>query len=91
MEPALTPPGGANGAPLQTPDGSVASLYGFGWFLDPYRGHRRYAHYGETVGFRNAIDRFPDDRLTVVVLSNRAELDAPALAESVAALYFPKP
>jgi hypothetical protein len=43
------------------------------------------------VGFRNAIDRFPDDRLTVVVLSNRAELDAPALAESVAALYFPKP
>ena len=91
MEPALTPPGGANGAPLLQPDGSVAPLYGFGWFLDPYRGHRRYAHYGETVGFRNAIDRFPDDRLTVVVLSNRAELDAPALAESVAALYFPKP
>jgi CubicO group peptidase (beta-lactamase class C family) len=91
MEPALTPPHTANGAPLQLPDGVVASLYGFGWFLDPYRGHRRYAHYGETVGFRNAIDRFPDDHLTVIVLSNRAELDAPALAESVAALYLPKP
>jgi CubicO group peptidase (beta-lactamase class C family) len=90
MEPALTPPA-ANGAPLLQPDGSVAPLYGFGWFLDPYRGHRRYAHYGETVGFRNAIDRFPDDHLTVIVLSNRAELDAPALAESVAALYIPKP
>jgi len=91
MEPALTPPAAASGAPLQQPDGSVAPLYGFGWFLDPYRGHRRYAHYGETVGFRNAIDRFPDDHLTVIVLSNRAELDAPALAESVAALYIPKP
>ena len=90
MEPALNPPA-ANGAPLLQPDGSVAPLYGFGWFLDPYRGHRRYAHYGETVGFRNAIDRFPDDHLTVIVLSNRAELDAPALAESVAALYIPKP
>jgi CubicO group peptidase (beta-lactamase class C family) len=87
MEPALT---AANGAPLQQMDGSLAPLYGFGWFLDPYRGHHRYSHYGETVGFRNAIQRFPDDRLTVIVLSNRAEVDAPALAESVADLYFVK-
>jgi CubicO group peptidase (beta-lactamase class C family) len=90
MEPALTAAAAANGAPLQQLDGSLAPLYGFGWFLNPYRGHRRYAHYGETVGFRNAIQRFPDDRLTVIVLSNRAEVDAPALAESVADLYFVK-
>jgi len=87
MEPALT---AANGAPLQQSDGSLAPLYGFGWFLNPYRGRRRYCHYGETVGFKNAIQRFPDDRLTVIVLSNRAEVDAPALAESVADLYFLK-
>src|SRR6266403_1927799 len=85
---ALTAATAANGAPPQQLDGSLAPLYGFGWFLDPYRGHRRYSHYGETVGFRNAIQRFPDDRLTVIVLSNRAEVDAPALAESVADLYF---
>ena len=78
----------ANGAPLQQSDGSLPPLYGFGWFLNPYRGRRRYSHYGETVGFKNAIQRFPDDRLTVIVLSNRAEVDAPALAESVADLYF---
>ena len=90
MEPALTAAAAANGAPLQQPDGSMAPLYGFGWFLDPYRAHRRYSHYGETVGFRNAIQRFPDDRLTVIVLSNRAEVDAPALAESIADLYFVK-
>jgi len=90
MEPALTAVAAANGAPLQQMDGSPAPLYGFGWFLDPYRGHRRYSHYGETVGFRNSIQRFPDDRLTVIVLSNRAEVDAPALAESVADLYFVK-
>ena len=88
MEPALTAATAANGAPLQQSDGSLAPLYGFGWFLNPYRGHRRYSHYGETVGFRNAIQRFPDDHLTVIVLSNRAEVDAPALAESAADVYF---
>jgi CubicO group peptidase (beta-lactamase class C family) len=91
MAPAIAPPTARRGAPLQEPDGTLAPLYGFGWFLDPYRGHRRYSHYGETVGFRTAIQRFPDDRLTVIVLANRAELDAPALAESVADLYFGKP
>jgi CubicO group peptidase (beta-lactamase class C family) len=90
MEPAYTAATAANGTPLQQADGTLAPLYGFGWFLNPYRGYRRYAHYGETVGFRTAIQRFPDDRLTVIVLTNRAEVDAPALAESVADLYLLK-
>jgi CubicO group peptidase (beta-lactamase class C family) len=88
MQPALTPAAAPNGAPMRQIDGSLAPLYGFGWFLDPYRGHRRYSHYGETVGFRNAIQRFPDDHLTVIVLSNRAEVDAPAFAQRVADLYL---
>jgi len=87
MAPALLPPA-STGDPLQTVNGQLAPLYGFGWFLDPYRGHRRYSHYGETVGFRNAIQRFPDDRLTVIVLSNRADLDAPDLAETAAKLFL---
>jgi CubicO group peptidase (beta-lactamase class C family) len=90
MAPALTAAASPSGANLQKSDGSLAPLYGFGWFLDPYRGHRRYAHYGETVGFRSAIQRFPDDRLTVIVLANRADVNAPALAESVADWYFGK-
>jgi CubicO group peptidase (beta-lactamase class C family) len=90
MEPAFAPPVSTNAAPIKQKDGSLAPRYGFGWFLDPYLGHRRYSHYGETVGFRNAIQRFPDDRLTVIVLSNRAEVDAPALAQRVADLYLAK-
>lgn len=90
MQAALNPGTASNGAPLQQVDGSLAPLYGFGWFLDPLHGHRRYSHYGETVGFRNAIQRFPDDRLSVIVLSNRAEVDAPALAQKVADLYLAK-
>jgi len=90
MAAALTPPATTSGGPLQKRDGSLAPLYGFGWFLDPYRGHRRYSHYGETIGFRTAIQRFPDDALTVIVLANRAEVNAPAFAEKVADLFLEK-
>jgi CubicO group peptidase (beta-lactamase class C family) len=46
--------------------------YGFGWMIDTYRGKRCVAHTGNTCGFSNRIDRFLDDRFTVVVLTNRA-------------------
>jgi len=43
MAPALAPPVARSAAPLQNPDGTLAPGYGFGWFLDTHRGHRRYA------------------------------------------------
>jgi CubicO group peptidase (beta-lactamase class C family) len=64
--------------------------YGFGWFLDPYKGHPRMWHYGETVGFRTSIQRFPKANLTMVVLCNRADLSAPELALRIADLYLRK-
>ncbi len=44
--------------------------YGFGWFVDQDRGRLRLTHNGETRGFTNAILRYPDQRLTVIVLTN---------------------
>lgn len=67
---------------------NMPAQYGFGWFLNPYKGHRRIWHYGETIGFRTAIERFPDDGLTVIVLCNRADLNAGLLALQIADLYF---
>ena len=64
--------------------------YGFGWFLDSYKGHTRSWHFGETVGFRTAIQRFADERLTIIVLSNRADVSAEELALKVADLYLPQ-
>jgi CubicO group peptidase (beta-lactamase class C family) len=62
--------------------------YGFGWRIDEYRGKRRQHHSGSTSGFRNFMQRFPDERLTVIVLTNRAEPDVASLAERVADLYL---
>ena len=68
--------------------GRGPALYGYGWFLDPWKGRARAWHYGETAGFRTAIQRFVDDGLTVIVLANRADLDAPGLALKAAGFFL---
>lgn len=60
------------------------SEYGFGWFVDRYRGEQRWRHTGETSGFRNAIMRFPERRLTIVILTNRSSGEPQAIAERIA-------
>jgi CubicO group peptidase (beta-lactamase class C family) len=88
MQPALTSVQPTDG-PAKSPEGATVS-YGFGWFLDPYQGHRRMSHNGETVGFRTTIQRFPDDQLTIIILANRADTNPEELALKVADLYFAK-
>lgn len=58
--------------------------YGFGWFLDPWRGRPRAWHHGETMGFRSVVERFPADGLTIVMLANRDDLDLRSLALKLA-------
>ncbi len=82
-------PAGAAGGDNLAPGERVA--YGFGWFLDPWRGRRRTWHHGETSGFRAAIERFPDEDLTVVVLANRGDLDTKKIALDVADALLPVP
>lgn len=86
MLPALTPVQLKDG-PAKFPNGSPVS-YGFGWFLAPYRGHKRMSHDGETIGFRTTIQRFPDDKLTVIVLANRSDINPEELALKVSDLYL---
>lgn len=86
MELATTPVVVRGRGPVE-PDGQPAS-YGFGWFLNPWNGHRRVWHYGETAGFRTAIHRLIDEDLTVIVLSNRDDMDASDLALRIARIYL---
>ncbi|HEX2694239.1 MAG TPA: serine hydrolase domain-containing protein [Acidobacteriota bacterium] len=86
LELAMTPVVAPAGPPIE-PDGTPAA-YGFGWFLNPWKGHARAWHYGETVGFRTAIERFVKDGVTVVVLSNRGDAAAAALALKAAEPYL---
>lgn len=60
-----------------------AVRYGFGWRIS---GDLLW-HSGETIGFRNVLLRYPKERLTVVLLSNRDAPEPYALALQIAALY----
>ena len=94
MKPALEPAKFGSVKDAVLPDDAPAALhgvpveYGFGWFLDPYKGHERTWHYGDTMGFKTAIQRFTKDGLTVIVLCNRTDLDPGALAMRAADLYL---
>ena len=93
MRPAVTPENSAAVLPENVEDlpkaaGERPLAYGFGWFLDPYRGHSRMWHYGSSIGFHAIIQRFPADDLTIIILSNRSDLDLSALSLQVADLYL---
>jgi hypothetical protein len=50
-------------------DGSTAG-YGLGWFLETVNGHRHVFHPGGCPGAATIISRYPDDKLTIILLSN---------------------
>jgi CubicO group peptidase (beta-lactamase class C family) len=96
MRPALVPvrladgsqPHWASGSGDTDPQAGKPVSYGFGWFLDAHQNHARMWHYGDTTGFKTAVERFTGDHLTVILLANRSDLDVGALAVKVADLYL---
>jgi D-alanyl-D-alanine carboxypeptidase len=63
--------------------------YGFGNELDMDRGHRAAGHQGGAVAFNVTLLRYPDDRLTVVVLCNQTSAPSRAMARKIASFYLP--
>ncbi len=97
FQPALTPVTLTDGSephwPKEANDDNLHPgkpvSYGFGWFLDPYQGRQRMWHTGSTMGFRAVIQRFTDgDGLSVIILSNRTDLEPEKLALQVADLFL---
>jgi CubicO group peptidase (beta-lactamase class C family) len=62
--------------------------YGFGWFIEKRNGHRCIHHDGAWQGFETAIDRYADDRLTVVALTNLAGAKPGEIIRHVAEMYL---
>ena len=63
--------------------------YGLGWFVDSVNGHRMVSHGGNIWGFTTSIARFPDDRLTVILLANKDSESGDGLAMRIAQQYVP--
>ncbi|BAV96113.1 serine hydrolase domain-containing protein [Lysobacter enzymogenes] len=68
-----------------TPTDAPDVGYGYGWRIT---GETLW-HSGESMGFRNVIVRWPQRRLTVVVLSNRNDPEPYRMALKIRDLYLP--
>jgi len=64
------------------------SGYGFGWYLGTYRDTKHVWHYGSTCGFATKIERFPDRKLTVIILTNRRGANISGVPKKIADLYW---
>ncbi len=63
------------------------SEYGFGWETRDIHGRTAVSHSGGWGGFSTKIDRFIDDQITVIVLSN-AQAPSGNIAAQISHFYF---
>ena len=75
--------------PVKLNNGTSAA-YGFGWRVAKTdSGHAVLEHGGAWQGFASYIVRYPDERLTLAVLCNRAGASARYIAIRLAGFYIP--
>ncbi|MEO6034722.1 MAG: serine hydrolase domain-containing protein [Verrucomicrobiota bacterium] len=72
-----------------SPDSDVAgSGYGFGWYVGKYRDAEKIWHYGSTCGFSTRIERYPEKKLTVIILTNRRDAEIADVPRKIADLFW---
>lgn len=62
--------------------------YGYGWHIDKQFNHRRAFHTGVILGLKSSIDRYLDDRVGVILLSNSDDTFINAAIRDLAAIVF---
>ncbi|WP_204346073.1 serine hydrolase [Psychroserpens algicola] len=72
-----------------TPDDKFPDIhfsnYGYGWFLQSYKGHYRVDHGGNIDGFSANVAFFPSDNIGIVVLANQNGSPVPSLVRNTIA------
>ena len=62
--------------------------YGYGWFIGKQFNHQGVAGWGNMEGVRTAIDRYPDDQVTIIVLSNFENTSTGDITTEIARMIF---
>ncbi|HEY0098042.1 MAG TPA: serine hydrolase [Pyrinomonadaceae bacterium] len=62
--------------------------YGYGWYIGEQDGRTCLSHGGWIGGFASALARYPNDKLTVIVLSNFDNLPVNTMARHLAGIFF---
>lgn len=69
---------------------SEISSYGFGLKLDDRLGRKAIHHDGVTLGFHAQTLRFPENKLTIFIISNNGNIRSDLLADEIASFLLPK-
>jgi hypothetical protein len=67
------------------------SIAGYGWAIDRQFGRPMISHNGMVDGFVSNIARYPQDKVTIVVLANLDTAPIGAIAKDLAAIVFGQP
>ena len=74
-------------APIPAPNG-VEEAYAYGWVIGEQFNQPRIWHRGSIEGFLSEIDRYPDHHDTIIVLSNREDVDLPGVTSEIARMVL---
>jgi CubicO group peptidase (beta-lactamase class C family) len=66
------------------------SGYGYGWIIDTVDGKKRYRHTGILPGYASEIVKFPEDKITIVVLCNVDRARLKNIVDDIASIVFGK-
>ncbi len=80
----------ADGRPASFPALGQPGLYAFGLVLSTYRGLKTVGHGGAYVGFRAGYLRFPDQKLSIIICANIADINPMDLCRRVADVVLEK-
>lgn len=68
---------------------SEIKTYGFGLELDGRLGNVAQYHSGSTFGYHSHTNRFPEEKLSVFVMSNNGKIWSGDIADEIAAVFLP--
>src|ERR1700744_3482044 len=67
-------------------------MYGLGWFLKDYAGHRMVYHTGGVNGYVSSVTMIPDMNLGIIILTNTDQNNIiTALRDELVDVYLKKP
>lgn len=65
-----------------------STIYAFGLVVDKYKGQIFISHGGSWAGYRTEMMRFPDQRFTMICISNLSSVDPTTLCRQVTDIYL---
>lgn len=67
---------------------SPIGRFGYGWIISTDRGRQLIHHGGGGDGFKSMIARYPDNRVTIILLSNRQSMNPRPISSTIAQEVF---